>query len=364
VRQARNSVELFEALEREPWAFDFLQAMRRIECTFPDKPRWASALRPQDEPVRLGQEASMSFAPASLSGFRTQEERPPRLEVRFFGLLGPNGPLPMHLTEYARHRLLHNGDNTFVRFLDIIHHRFLALFYRSWAQAQPTVSLDRPQQDRFATYVGSLVGIGQPTLEKRDHVPDNAKRFHAGLLARQVRNAEGLQTLLASYFELPVQVEQYVGHWMQLRERDHSRLGRSRLGVDALLGRRVWDRQSKFRVHIGPMSLAQYQAFLPGGDTLPRLADWVALYTNRELTWDTRLKLRHDEVPPLELARGARLGWTSWLGKRKTALDADDLVLDAERLLAGQPGKNSTNPHTENQPRPPMAAYEERHTHE
>lgn len=340
MRQARDPVNLFEALGREPWAFDFLQAMRRIECAFPDKPRWASALRPQDEPVRLGQEASLSFAPASLSAFRTQDGVPPRLEVRFFGLLGPNGPLPLHLTEYARHRQLHHGDSTFVRFLDLIHHRFLALFYRAWAQAQPTVSLDRPQQDRFATYVGSLVGIGQPALQQRDHVPDNAKRFHAGLLARQVRNAEGLQTVLAGYFELPVEVEQYVGHWMQLRERDQSRLGRARLGTDTVLGRRVWDRQSKFRVHIGPMTLAQYQAFLPGGSALPRLTDWVSFYTNGELAWDARLKLKHDEVPPLELARGARLGWTSWLGKRSNGRDTEDLVLDSERLFSGRRSEN------------------------
>ena len=334
MRQARDSVELFAALSREPWAFDFLQAMRRIECTFPDQPRWASAMRPQDEPVRLGQDASLSFAPASLSTFKTQDKAPPRLAVSFFGLLGPNGPLPLHLTEHARYRQLHYGDHTFVRFLDLIHHRFLALFYRAWAQAQPTVSLDRPQQDRFATYVGSLVGLGQPGLEQRDAVPDNAKRFHAGLLARQVRNAEGLQMLLASYFELPVEIEQYVGHWLPLCERDQSRLGRCQVGVNAVLGRRVWDRQSKFRIKIGPMSLAQYQDFLPGSGTLQRLADWVALYSNGELAWDVRLKLQHDAVPPLELGRGTRLGWTSWLGRRPGSRDADDLVLDAERLLA------------------------------
>lgn len=334
MRQARDSVDLFAALSREPWAFDFLQTMRRIECAFPEKPRWASAMRPQDEPVRLGQDASLSFAPASLSAFKTQDNAPPRLAISFFGLLGPNGPLPLHLTEYARYRQLHYGDTTFARFLDLIHHRFLALFYRAWAQAQPTVSLDRPGQDRFATYVGSLIGIGQPGLAQRDEVPDNAKRFHAGLLARQVRNAEGLQMLVASYFALPVEVEQYVGHWLPLRERDQSRLGRSRLGSDAVLGRRVWDRQSKFRIKIGPMSLQQYQDFLPGSCTLQRLADWVALYTNGELGWDVRLTLRHAEIPPLQLAGGARLGWTSWLGQRTTHRDADDLVLDAERLLA------------------------------
>jgi hypothetical protein len=31
----------------------------------------------------------------------------PKLFVNFFGLMGPNGPLPIHLTEYARERLQH-----------------------------------------------------------------------------------------------------------------------------------------------------------------------------------------------------------------------------------------------------------------
>ncbi len=82
--------------------------------------------------------------------------RRPRLQVRLFGLLGPNGPLPLHITEYARERLRHANDPTLSRFLDLFHHRFLTLFYRAWAQAQPHVNRDRPRDDRFAVYVGSL----------------------------------------------------------------------------------------------------------------------------------------------------------------------------------------------------------------
>ena len=336
MRDASDPLALFDALARKPYAFDFLQAMRRIECAFPDKPRWASARRPQDEPVRLAQEASLAFAPTSLSGFKPARNGvPPRLEVRFFGLLGPNGPMPLHLTEYARHRILHQGDETFIRFLDLIHHRFLALFYRAWAQAQPTVSLDRPQDDRFATYVGSLVGIGQSALQQRDRVPDNAKRFHAGLLARQVRNAEGLQVVLANYFELPVEVEQYAGHWMQIGEQDHSRLGTgSRLGTSAVLGRRVWDRQSKFRLHIGPLSLAKYESMLPGHPGVEQLAAAVRNYLGYEFSWDAQLVLRASEVPRTTLGGSVRLGYTTWVGTRRSTADADDLILDVDRVAS------------------------------
>jgi len=334
VRDQSDLLRLYTSLEQQPYAHDYYQVMRRLECLFPEKPRWGCALRPIEEPIRLGQTPSLSFAPASIAYFGVDREGgKQRLQVNFFGMLGPNGALPLHLTDYARQRVLHHGDRSFVRFLDIIHHRFLALFYRSWAQAQPTVSLDRPAEDRFSVYVASLVGLGQKTLRKRDALPDHAKLFQAGPLARQVRNAEGLRDILSGYYDLPVEVEEYVGHWMPVDEADQSRLGGARLGVSTVLGRRVWDRQSKFRLRIGPMNLPRYRDFLPGGSALQKLVDWVRLYSNRELFWDVQLILRHDEVPQTCLGKTGGLGWTGWLGPRRDKMsDAKDLVLDAERL--------------------------------
>src|SRR5262245_41754124 len=190
---AAARVALFAALADEPWSFDFFQALRRIEAVFPDRPRLGRALRPSAEPVRLSQEASVAFAPSTLSAFEEQEGAlPPRLEQRFFGLLGPNGPLPLHLTEYARDRLLHHGDRTLARFLDLLHHRLALLFYRAWADARPAVQHDRPDEDRFAVYMGALAGYGTAATRDRDAVADHAKLFFVGRLARSARNAEGL----------------------------------------------------------------------------------------------------------------------------------------------------------------------------
>jgi len=198
-------------------AFDFYQALRRLEALHADKPASGGASS-ADEPVRLGQEPSLSFAPSSLSAFEPGEGgEPDRLLVRFFGLLGPNGPLPIHLTEHARQRL-RQGDATFARFLDVFHHRFLMLFFRAWAQGQPTVSLDRPRDDRFGQHLAALIGLGMPTLRERDAVPDFARLHWGGLLGRHVRNAESLRAILSGYFHVPVQIEQFAGHWMRLSE--------------------------------------------------------------------------------------------------------------------------------------------------
>lgn len=340
VGRETDALSFFAELARAPYRYDFYETMRRIECLHPQKPRWGEALRPVDEPVRLGQDPDLAFAPAPLASFDVADGRSPRLQVRLFGLFGPNGPLPIHLTEYARERLRHQNDPTLCRFLDIFHHRFLALFYRAWAQAQPHVNYDRPEADRFARYIGAFVGITPATLRGRDSVPDRAKLFHVGAMIRQVRNAEGLEHILGHFFRVAVRIEQFVGHWMSLASMDRTSLGRqgSMLGAGAVAGSRVWDRQHKFRIELGPLTLDEYESFLPGGTRLQKLVDWIRLYFCFEFDWDVRLLLDHAEVPPMVLGRDGQLGWTSWLGRRATTTPAGDLCLDAEtRLRYGAP---------------------------
>jgi type VI secretion system protein ImpH len=330
-----DAVALFESLARAPYRHDFYQTMRRLECLYDDRPRWGEAERPIDEPVRLGQDPDLSFAPAPLASFQTGGTHP-RLQVRLFGLFGPNGPLPTHMTEYARERLYHAGDPTFSRFVDLFHHRFLALFYRAWAQAQPHVNHDRPSEDRFRVYVGAFVGMAPDACRERDSVSDWARLYHAGQMIRSVRNAEGLGQILAHYFQVPVAIEEFVGHWLRLAYGDRTRLGAANatLGSTAVVGSHVWDRQHKFRVRLGPLTLDQYRAFLPGGARLRQLVDWVRMYLCFELDWDVQLVLREDEVPKARLGAGHQLRWTTWLGRRPERSPAGDLCLDPEALVA------------------------------
>jgi type VI secretion system protein ImpH len=331
--QETDVVVFLATLAESPHQFDFYQTLRRLECQHHDKPRWGQALRPTDEPIRFGQEPELTFAPAPLASFSPANERErARLQVRLFGLLGPNGPMPTYFTEYVRERLRNAGDLTLSRFLDLFHHRFVALFYRAWAQAQPHVNHDRPGDDHFASYLAALVGLLPPAHRDRDAIPDEAKFFHADALVRHVRNAEGLAAIIQDFFRVPVRIFEFVGSWLQLLPSERTYLGRAgaTLAGGAVLGESVWDRQSKFRIRLGPLDLTEYESFLPGGERLRRLVDWVRLYLCFELDWDVQLVLRQHEVPSTRLGGGFRLGWTTWLGKRMLAADADDLCLAAE----------------------------------
>jgi type VI secretion system protein ImpH len=329
----RDPVELEARLERDAARMDFFQVLRLLEAAHPDKPRIGASLRPRDDAVRFGQEPSLAFQPGALAGFsRTGGEARARLAVNFFGLLGANGPLPTHLTEYTRDRLRNGGDGTLLAFLDVFHHRLVALFYRARASAEPAISLDRPDADRFGDFVGSLFGIGAPALRGRDDIGDFAKLHFAGLLANKSRPASGLVAILSEYFRLAVRVEQFVGHWMRLPPDVQTRLQRSeagnRLGVSTVLGKSVWDVQNRFRIVIGPMDYADYQRLLPGGDSMRRLTAWVRTYAGLALDWDVRLILRKEETPPLALGSGVRLGWSTWPAGRTPASDRDQLLIN------------------------------------
>jgi type VI secretion system protein ImpH len=332
-RTTAHVIERLQALEDTPYRFGLFAALRYLECVYSDKPRIGEAARPADEALRLGQEPSLAFAPSTVATFkRGPAGRPNYLATYYFGLFGPNGPLPLHLTEHAHGRELNHDDPTFRRFADIFHHRFLSFFYRAWANSQPTVSLDRAEGRRFDVYVGSLVGIAAPEFRSRDSVPDEAKLAFAGRLGLATRPAEGLIGLLEEFFGLTFAVREFAGEWLRLPKKGWLALGgqeeTATLGINSVLGSSVWSCQHSFRLRCGPLTFAEFSRMLPGQSSLAKLRDFVRNYLGDEFKWAVNLVLRKAEVPQCQLGVASRLGWTTWLGHRVRDDDADEVVID------------------------------------
>jgi type VI secretion system protein ImpH len=332
-RTAASPLTLLRRLEAEPYRFGFFEALRQLECAYPDKARIGLSSRPADDPLRFGQEPSMAFAPSTLSSLTLSNKGfPPRLNVLFFGLFGPNGALPLHLTEYARGRMRNDGDHTLARFADVFHHRLLSLFFRAWADAEPTVGLDRLEDDRFSDLVAAQMGTGTPALKGRDAMPDFAKLYYAGRLSSQARGAEGLFAILSDYFHVRVTLTQFVGEWLDIPRRSQMQLGQSMascaLGETTVVGVRAWECQHKFRLTFGPLDMDDYQRMLPGGSSLTVLIAIVRTYTCDEYNWDVHLILKRDQVRPTVLGEYGQLGWTTWMSDQTPDHDPDELYLD------------------------------------
>ncbi|NWD74252.1 type VI secretion system baseplate subunit TssG [Pseudomonas gingeri] len=303
-------------LVAQPWRYDFFAALRLLERTYPDAPRWGTAQRLGDDPLRLAQHVSLAFEPAMIAQLRLREGRAALLAVNFFGLTGANGPMPLHFSEDVLSRQINHGDSTLAHFLDVFHHRLLSLLYRSWARVRPVVWADRPADDRFADYVSAFSPGESRALP-------NATRFYAPQLIDQRRSAAGLLALVRDLLRLPVALSTLGRHRTVLAFDERLQLGRrresARLGGAALLGRRLWNIQHSFCLHLGPLSWADYQHLLPGGRYFEALCELVECYVGPALQWDLDLRLESGQRPGLRLGAPQGLGRGCWLGHRCAA---------------------------------------------
>lgn len=351
-RAASSLAGLIDALCRAPWTFGLWALLRRIDAADSGLPPLGQAIRPQQEPLRLGQAAALTFAPREIAdafppgtaGSRAGNNPAlPLVRVYSLGLLGPHGPLPLHVTDMVRERSENHGDATLADFLDLFHHRHLLHMYRAWAQAQAAAGLDRAQDEVFSRYVARLTG--HDPLEIRDSVlPSHARLAASAHLSREARSPDALCATVARFFGVPVRMEEFALHWIRIDEADRSHLGLARassvMGEGAIAGEFVADRQARFRLVLGPLSLRQYLRFTPPGPDLPLLAEWVRAFVGLEFAWELELRVRNDHTPPARLDEAQRLGWSTWLGgapARDMAGWTMGMVFDPEDCIAAPP---------------------------
>lgn len=323
-------------LQSEPWRFDYFTVLRHLERTFADRPRIGDSAARREDFVQLGQDPFMDFPASNLARVVLNDDKPLKVFVKYLGLLGPQGALPLATTEEAYHYVL-SQDDAFPRFLDVFNHRFIQLFFRAWADSRPIVQHDRPKADRFIAYIGSAIGVGSKPYQDLDSVPDAAKLGFAGLMGAQAKCASRLAGAVCGLFNVKAEVEEFVGSRLMIEAAEWTILGGryNRLGEDMLLGRTVFSVQDKIRVRIFTKNLAQYIRFLPTGDLCEPLADLVFFYNGEQLDWDVELAIPTGAVEPIRIGKFGQLGWTSWMAPNWTSLEAyrrDARFHPAERM--------------------------------
>jgi len=229
-------------------------------------------------------------------------------------------------------------------FLDVFNHRIISLFYRAWRKYRFDVACEEGERDLFSRHLLSLLGLGTEGLRDRQAVSDDTLIYYAGLLAQRPRSAQALQQILADFFNVPVQIEQFAGGWYRLDPQTQCRLSEGNseseeLGFGAVVGDEVWNQQSKVRVVLGPLTLERYTEFLPGGRSWEPLQAWVRFFSNDEWDFEVKLILEREQVPACTLgaegASGPQLGWVSWVKSVPFSRDPDDTVLALKAAEGG-----------------------------
>jgi type VI secretion system protein ImpH len=311
-----------EELQNDPWGTDFFAALRQLERTAASKPRIGDSAVISEDVVNLGQDPYVEFPASNVTKFEDPAGQVPKLFSRFLGFFGPQGALPLNTTVDAY--LWSNGrDPSFARFTDIFSNRFLQLFFRAWANAQPIAHHDRPADDRFADYVGSFAGIGVASLKGRDSLDDIAKLPFAGLVNAGVKSASRLRQLVRGIFHVDVDIEERVGSWLTFEPSDRLLLGaEAMLGLGTYLGDRVYSINEKICILIKARDLRHYRQFLPTGELSDQLTDLVFFYIGHRFEFDVRLSLPARYAPATQLGQSGELGWTAWIAPDNDAGDA------------------------------------------
>lgn len=348
-REERNpSADLIEELQTTAPSASFFQIVRLFHRMAKRRPR-GGVQRPRDEPVRFRAATGMGH-PASeiVKAALRPGDNAPELTVSFMGLTGPTGALPDYYTELLIQQSQARNPGA-ADYLDMFNHKTIALFYRAGTKYRlPTAYEDAPAPltDPYTRSLAAIMGLGLDASRPILTAQDGDVLSVAGAMARRVRSAHALRSMLSSLYELPVEIVELQGRWISIAEGERTRLGGQGddrrfgvLGETAVVGAKVWDIQSRFRIRVGPIGLKQFREFLPQDGLRGSMADLVRLAVGAAMAFDIQLVLKRDEAPPIRLgdtANPARLGQTTWMFSTTPTEDLDDAVLSARATAMAQ----------------------------
>ncbi len=322
-------------LQDDAPSFEFFQAVALLQRMLSDRRPVGHFFSPEDEALRFHVNPRLGFPASQVQELKLHNHGPADMMVNFMGLTGPQGVMPHVYSELILERL-RAKDRSLAAFFDIFNHRAISLFYRAWQRTRFPVNYASGSLDFFSQYLRDLLGIGTPGLAERQRLEDEALMHYISLIAMQSRSAVALEQILADYFEVPVEIEQFTGAWYTLdtstqcamNEKDSNS---TQVGWGAVVGDAVWDRGGRVRIRIGPISLQRYDDFLPGGNAHASLRAITKFFSNGCVDFEAQLVLARAEVPPVELdfnaPHPARLGWVSWAKTAPMGADPDDTVL-------------------------------------
>ena len=363
----RESTSLTNKIQVAPENYGFYQAVRLLERAIKlDGQKQASSERdmsfgnpvarfvpPYTEAIRFSAAQTLRFTATDIAKItrkkltnNKQNRFQWQVSVNFMGLTGAQGILPYHYTELILKRLKIK-DESLVKFLDLFNHRTISLFYQSATKYKLPIEYERKKlnppafssRDSQSQVLLSLLGLGTEKLTNRQYTNDESLLFYSGLFSQQLRTATGLKQILKSHFNIPVEIQEFVGQWQELINDVRSRLPslqiplgqNNQLGKTTMLGKKGWFAQGKIRIILGPLSKKQAQTFAPDTKALYAMNEMVQFYLGMEHEYDFIVRIkRNDSLDKAQLTpkKPPIMGWNTWLVSKPKQEYSESETLD------------------------------------
>jgi type VI secretion system protein ImpH len=335
----RSPRDLIRELRKAAPRFRFFQGARLLALAARYRGGKLSGRLPAR--LRFRTVASFAFPASEVTDYRPADEGSSgheaacdEMTVAFMGLTGPSAALPRPYTELLLERRRDHRDTGAHAFFDIFSHRAIALFYGAWRKYRYWLDVESGERDGFTRNMLDLSGVGLQHLRERLGVGEMAGveerlfAYYAGLLSQKPISGQTIVTVVQGFFGVAAKLEQFVGQWIEMPAEEQSRLGghACELGMSAFSGERVWDRQGKIRLRLGPMPRREYEQLLPGQAGAEALRTLLHFMVGHGLACDVTLALERREVrePCLAESSPLLLGNT-WLVDAPCARDPDDM---------------------------------------
>ena len=336
----KPSLNTSEQLIERITSVSFCQLMRCIQIEHHTRIGMEREISKQA--VQLIVDIDSSFPANELASWTPAEPRP-KLAVSFFGLIGPSGSLPHHYTHAVLERV-RQKDHTLREFLDLFNHRILSLFYRAWEKHSFPVAFETANasgvEDTLTHALSAVVGSRLVASRDRLSFDDDNLLFYGGQFAFGRPTVDSLRACVEDFTGIAVSIESLVGQWLGLEATEQSRIGSppmgtvlsNQLGIDTIVGERIWDVENRFRVSIGPVDWGTLNEYLPTQKRLRILTDFVRRYVGPQFDFDVQVTVERDEVRGVSLDTDSSfcLGWNTWLGKWQSSSNADQSVFELQ----------------------------------
>ncbi|TFW33582.1 type VI secretion system baseplate subunit TssG [Massilia horti] len=334
--QRKPAASLIRRLLDQPYRFEFAQAVRIVHA-------WLAKVLP-NAPAETGQylrfrnRPSFVFPPSEIDALvvevDTSTETNPhdvvtagqlrRISITpsFGGLLGVSGALPNHYTEKILEAQERSAVDGQLEFFDLLSQRAHALHYEAWEKGRVYESVDAQGEDELRQMQWALAGVGaQRGPRPYGALSGDIPVFYAGVLRHYSTSPQVLEDVLTEYFGVPFKVVPFIGEWIDLGPWDSAQIGRGfSLNGGSILGPRTYSKAERVRLRVGPLSIDEFERFLPRSEGAKAIALMVSMFRVQELTFEVQLVLRARDVVPAALLpksrRGLGLGYSAILTTR------------------------------------------------
>lgn len=326
--QRKPAASLIRRLLDQPYRFEFAQAVRIVHA-------WLARVVPNasDAPgqyLRFRNRPSFAFPPSQIDALDMEVDtssdtnlpgavtpgqlRRVSITPAWGGLLGGSGTLPHHYTETILESQERSAVVGRLEFFDLLSQRAHALHYEAWEKIRIYESTDAEGEDDLRQMQQALAGVVLQVSPQHNRRPGGTlsrdiPAFYAGVLRHYATSPQVLEDVLTEYFDVPFKVEPFIGEWHHVKPHDSPQIGGGYSLDDGLvMGPRTYSKTERVRLRIGPLSLDEFERFLPRSNGAQAIAHMVGMFRVPELTFEVQLVLRARDVVPAALVSTSRLG--------------------------------------------------------